>query len=72
MKYTTEWKDTYGVTVYIGGEKVWENGKMVKHNMDITAGSYENGVAEGSENKYTDGYKDNAFDRHGNRLGPAA
>ena len=55
------WKDTYGVTVYIGGEKVWENGKMVKHNMDITAGSYENGVAEGSENKYTDGYKDNAF-----------
>ena len=56
------WKDTYGVTVYIGGEKVWENGKMVKHNMDITAGSYENGVAEGSENKYTDGYKDNAFD----------
>ena len=56
------WKDTYGVTVYIGGEKVWENGKRVKHNMDITAGSYENGVAEGSENKYTDGYKDNAFD----------
>ena len=56
------WKDIYGVTVYIGGEKVWENGKMVKHNMDITAGSYENGVAEGSENKYTDGYKDNAFD----------
>ena len=55
------WKDTYGVTVYIGGEKVWENGKMVKHNMDITAGSYENGVAEGSENKYTDGYKDDAF-----------
>ena len=56
------WKDTYGVTVYIGGETVWENGKRVKHNMDITAGSYENGVAEGSENKYTDGYKDNAFD----------
>ena len=48
-------------TVNIDGKTVWANGKMVEHNMDITAGSYENGVAEGSENKYTDGYKDNAF-----------
>ena len=50
-------------TVNIEGKTVWANGKMVKHNVDdITTGSYANGVAEGTANKYTEGYKDNAFD----------
>ena len=48
-------------TVNIEGKTVWANGKMVAHNVDITGGSYDDGVAEGTANKYTDGYKDNAF-----------
>ena len=48
-------------TVNIEGKTVWANGKMVKHNVDIPGGSYDDGVAEGTANKYTDGYKDNAF-----------
>ena len=47
--------------VNIEGTTVWKDGKMVKHNVDITGGSYDDGVAEGTANKYTDGYKDNAF-----------
>lgn len=48
--------------VYIEGEKVWENGVRVgSHSQDFTTGSYDDGVAEGTANKYTDGYKDNAF-----------
>ena len=37
-------------TVKIDGTTVWENGKMVSHSVDTT------------NDKYTDGYKDNAFD----------
>ena len=48
-------------TVNIEGKTVWANGKMVEHNVDIPGGSYDDGVAEGTANKYTDGYKDNAF-----------
>ena len=49
--------------VYIEGEKVWENGVRVgSHSQDFTTGSYDDGVAEGTANKYTEGYKDNAFD----------
>ena len=49
-------------TVYIEGEKVWENGERVgSHNHDFTTGSYNNGVATDDANKYTDGYKDDAF-----------
>ena len=48
--------------VYIEGEKVWENGVRVgSHSKDFTNGSYDDGVAEGTANKYTEGYKDNAF-----------
>ena len=48
--------------VYIEGEKVWENGVRVgSHSQDFTTGSYDDGVAEGTANKYTEGYKDNAF-----------
>ena len=48
--------------VYIEGEKVWENGVRVgSHSKDFTTGSYDDGVAEGTANKYTEGYKDNAF-----------
>ena len=48
--------------VNIEDTTVWKDGKMIKHNVDdITTGSYANGVAEGTANKYTDGYKDNAF-----------
>ena len=36
-------------TVKIDGTTVWENGKMVSHSVDTT------------NDKYTDGYKDNAF-----------
>ena len=48
--------------VNIEGTTVWKDGKMVEHNVDITGGSYDDGVAEGTANKYTEGYKDNAFD----------
>ena len=48
-------------TVNIEGKTVWANGKMVEHNVDIPGGSYDDGVAEDTANKYTDGYKDNAF-----------
>ena len=49
--------------VYIEGEKVWENGVRVgSHSKDFTTGSYDDGVAKGTANKYTEGYKDNAFD----------
>lgn len=48
--------------VNIEGATVWKDGKMVSHSMDITGGSYDDGVAEGTANKYTEGYKDNAFD----------
>ena len=37
------------VTVNIDGETVWQDGKMVSHAIDTT------------NDKYTDGYKDNAF-----------
>ena len=37
-------------TVKIDGTTVWEKGKMVSHSVDTT------------NDKYTDGYKDNAFD----------
>ena len=48
--------------VNIENEKVWENSARVgNHNHDFTTGSYDNGVAEGNANQYTDGYKDNAF-----------
>ena len=47
--------------VNIEDTTVWKDGKMVKHNVDITGGSYDDGVTEGTANKYTDGYKDNAF-----------
>ena len=48
--------------VNIEGTTVWKDGERVSHSMDITGGSYDDGVAEGTANKYTDGYKDNAFD----------
>ena len=48
--------------VNIEGTTVWKDGKMVEHNVDIPRGSYDDGVAEGTANKYTEGYKDNAFD----------
>ena len=38
------------VTVKIDGTPVWQDGKMVKHAIDT------------ANDKYTDGYKDNAFD----------
>ena len=44
-----EGKDHYA-TVKIDGTTVWEKGKMVSHSVDTT------------NDKYTDGYKDNAFD----------
>lgn len=48
--------------VTIENTKVWENGVRVgSHAQDIAGGSYINGKADGDDNKYTDGYKDNAF-----------
>lgn len=47
--------------VTMGGTTVWTDGKMVSHEMDIEHGSYNNGKASGSENQYTEGYKDNAY-----------
>lgn len=44
-----EGKNHYA-TVKIDGTTVWEKGKMVSHSVDTT------------NDKYTDGYKDNAFD----------
>ena len=47
----TNMKANSGRTVVnIDGKTVWENGKMVSHSVDTT------------NDKYTDGYKDNAFD----------
>ena len=40
----------YYATVSIDGTTVWQNGQMVSHSIDTT------------NDKYTDGYKDNAFD----------
>ena len=48
--------------VNIEGTTVWKDGERVSHSMDIPGGSYDDGVAEDTANKYTDGYKDNAFD----------
>ena len=46
-------------TVKIDGVTVWENGDMVKHNVDLpNSGSYDNGCAEGTANQYAEGYKD--------------
>ncbi len=41
--------NTYYATVNIDGKTVWENGKMIGHSIDTP------------NDKYTDGYKDNAF-----------
>ena len=54
--------NTKRTIVNIEGTTVWKDGERVRHSMDITGGSYDDGVAEGTANKYTDGYKDNAFD----------
>ena len=53
--------NTKRTIVNIEGTTVWKDGERVSHSMDITGGSYDDGVAEGTANKYTDGYKDNAF-----------
>ena len=48
--------------VNIEGTTVWKKGeRTVDHNHDFTTGSYNNGVATDNANKYTDGYKDDAF-----------
>ena len=50
------------LVVKIEDKTVWENGKRVgSHSQDFTTGSYDNGKAQGTENRYTEGYKDNAF-----------
>ena len=54
--------NTGRLDVNIENNKVWENGKRVgSHSQDFTTGSYDNGKAQGTENRYTEGYKDNAF-----------
>lgn len=48
--------------VTMEGTTVWSNGKRaVAHSHDISGGSYNNGVASGNKNQYTEGYKDDAF-----------
>ena len=54
--------NTKRTIVNIEGTTVWKDGERVSHSMDIPGGSYDDGVAEDTANKYTDGYKDNAFD----------
>ena len=54
--------NTKRTIVNIEGTTVWKDGERVSHSMDITGGSYDDGVAEDTANKYTEGYKDNAFD----------
>ena len=53
--------NTKRTIVNIEGTTVWKDGERVSHSMDIPGGSYDDGVAEDTANKYTDGYKDNAF-----------
>ena len=49
-------------TVYIEDTQVWGGGERVgDHAQNFKAGSYDNGVAPGKLNQYTEGYKDNAF-----------
>lgn len=50
-------------TVYIEGTQVWGGGERVgEHAQNFATGSYDNGVAPGKLNQYTEGYKDNAFE----------
>ena len=54
--------NTGRLVVNIENQTVWENSERVgPHNQDFTTGSYDNGNAKGTENRYTEGYKDNAF-----------
>lgn len=49
-------------TVYIEGTQVWGGGERIgEHAQNFATGSYDNGVAPGKLNQYTEGYKDNAF-----------
>ena len=51
--------------VKIEGKTVWERGaRTVDHNgNDFDTGSYVNGTGSGSDNRYTDGYKDGQVDK---------
>lgn len=54
--------NTGRLDVFIENTKVWEGGKRVgEHAQNFSTGSYDNGVAPGKLNQYTEGYKDNAF-----------
>ena len=60
--FSKDANNTGRLDVNIENNKVWENGKRVgSHSQDFTTGSYDNGKAQGTENRYTEGYKDNAF-----------
>ena len=56
------WKgyNSGSTVVKIEGKTVWENGaRTVGHNgNNFATGSYDNGTGSGSDNRYTDGYKD--------------
>ena len=55
--------NTGRLDVFIENTKVWEGGKRVgEHAQNFSTGSYDNGVAPGELNQYTEGYKDNAFE----------
>lgn len=55
--------NTGRLDVFIENTKVWEGGKRVgEHAQNFSTGSYDNGVAPGKLNQYTEGYKDNAFE----------
>lgn len=48
--------------VNIEGTTVWQSGKRaVDHEHDFATGTYSNNKADGNDNQYTEGYKDNAY-----------
>ena len=54
--------NTGKLDVKIEGKTVWKNGERDgSHSQDFDTGSYDNGNADGKKNRYTEGYKDNAF-----------
>lgn len=54
--------NTGRLDVFIENTQVWGDGKRVgEHAQNFSTGSYDNGVAPGKLNQYTEGYKDNAF-----------
>ena len=55
--------NTGRLNVFIENTQVWgDRARVGEHAQNFSTGSYDNGVAPGKLNQYTEGYKDNAFE----------